>query len=167
MKKNKTNLEDFMNNSAPLKLAFNCGMMQDRINRKGDVMKKYLALLLTMVLAVSAAGCGAAATNQNTLEIVVVPQAWSDELDGQIKAHVKDRPQLNVYQNAPEEPDGRYQALLVEDLMAQQVDVICLDVTDPVQAEPKIKAAEEAGILVLTGADFLAMIDQAEEMLSK
>ena len=167
MKKNKTNLEDFMNNSAPLKLAFNCGMMQDRINRKGDVMKKYLALLLTMVLAVSAAGCGAAATNQNTLEIVVVPQAWSDELDGQIKAHVKDRPELNVYQNAPEEPDGRYQALLVEDLMAQQVDVICLDVTDPVQAEPKIKAAEEAGILVLTGADFLAMIDQAEEMLSK
>ena len=167
MKKNKTNLEDFMNNSAPLKLAFNCGMMQDRINRKGDVMKKCLALLLTMVLAVSAAGCGAAATNQNTLEIVVVPQAWSDELDGQIKAHVKDRPQLNVYQNAPEEPDGRYQSLLVEDLMAQQVDVICLDVTDPVQAEPKIKAAEEAGILVLTGADFLAMIDQAEEMLSK
>ena len=65
-----------------------------------------------------------------------------------------------------QEPDARYQALLVEDLIALEVDAICLQ---PVDASvlPMVQKAEEAGIVVLTGDDMLKMIDRAEEELKK
>ena len=129
-------------------------------------MKKVFALLIAAAMMLSFGACGSETGKETVYEIVVVPAVWSDELDAQIKEYVKDRPELNVYQNMVQEKDAKYQALLVEDLMAQKVDAICLQPIDDTVL-PMVQKAEEAGIIVITGDDMLSMIDQAEKELNK
>lgn len=125
-------------------------------------MKKSLVwLLLFLVLA----GCKTTAVQKSKYEIVVVPQVWSEEVNAVIEEHVKDRPELNVYQNTAEEPDALYQALLVEDLMAQEVDAVCIDPVDLEIVTPMMEKAREAGIVVVVGTDIPEMIDLAEKEL--
>lgn len=127
-------------------------------------MKRCIAIV--MLLLILAAGCGDQAVESfEKYEIVVVPMAWSDDVDAQVRDHVAGREQINVYQNTSEKPDGLYQALLIEDLMAQEVDAICVEVVDAALAQPMIDKARDAGIVVFEGNDFCAMIDQAEAML--
>ena len=128
-------------------------------------MKRSIALLLLLLLLLTA--CSSPSTEKSKYEIVVVPQAWSQEVEDVIEAHVEELPELNVYQNTSEEPDAKYQALLVEDLMAQEVDAICVDHVDETVAAPVIEQAREAGIVVIIGTDIPAMIDQAAEALAK
>lgn len=128
-------------------------------------MKRSIALLLLLLLLLTA--CSSPSTEKSKYEIVVVPQAWSQEVEDVIEAHVEELPELNVYQNTSEEPDAKYQALLVEDLMAQEVDAICVDPVDETVAAPVIEQAREAGIVVIIGTDIPAMIDQAAEALAK
>ena len=127
-------------------------------------MKRSVALLLLLLLFLTA--CGAETSAKSKYEIVVVPQAWSEQTDDVIEAHVKDLPELNVYQNTSQEPDAKYQALLVEDLMAQEVDAICIDPVDETVAALVIEQARQVGIVVVIGTDIPAMIDEAIKMLS-
>lgn len=127
-------------------------------------MKRAIALLLLLLLL---SGCAGQGTQKSKFEIVVVPQAWSEEVNDLIEAHVEERPELNVYQNTSEEPDALYQALLVEDLMAQEVDAVCIDPVDAEVAAPMIEKAEEAGIVVIVGTDIPVMIDQAAAALEE
>ena len=127
-------------------------------------MKKcFLVLLLLLFLT----ACGTQTAQKSKYEIVVVPQAWSEEIDDAIEDHVKDLPELNVYQNTSEEPDALYQALLVEDLMAQEVDAVCIDPVDEETVMPMIEKAREAGIIVVAGSDIPTMIDRAAMELSR
>lgn len=109
------------------------------------------------------AGCGGQQTEGGKYEVVIVPQAWSEEVNEAIEAHAAEYAQLNVYQNTSEEPDARYQALLVEDLIAQEVDVICIDPVEEETLAPAIEKAEAAGITVIIGADIPAVLQQAAQ----
>lgn len=129
-------------------------------------MKKLLAISVIVFVLSSFCACSQKTGNKSLYEIVVVPSAWSDELDLQIKDYVKDRPELNVYQNMVEEKDAKYQALLIEDLMAQGVDAICLQPVDG-SVLPMVEKVKENGIVVVMGDDFLPMIDRAEIELKK
>ena len=129
-------------------------------------MKKVFAILIATCVLLSLCACRGKTGNKSLYEIVVVPSAWSDELDAQIKNYVKDRPELNVYQNMVQEADAKYQALLIEDLMAQGVDAICLQPVDDTVLSMAEKV-EEAGIVVVVGDDLLFLIDRAEELLKK
>ena len=129
-------------------------------------MKKLYSVLMIAAMLLSLAACGKKSGNKSLYEIVVVPAAWSDELDAQIKDYVKDRPELNVYQNMVQEQDAKYQALLVEDLVAQGVDAICLQPVDD-SVLPAAQKAEEAGVIVIIGDDILPMIDRAEARLKQ
>lgn len=123
-------------------------------------MKKFLSLLLVLLCL---SGCGSHGVSDEKLEVVVVPQAWSEEVELAIEAQADAYPTLNIYQNTSEEPDARYQALLVEDLMAQQVDAICIDPVDAEAIAPMLEKAEAAGIQVVVGADvseLLAAVDR-------
>lgn len=125
-------------------------------------MKKSLVWLLLLLFLTA---CSTGPAQKSKYEIVVVPQMWSEEVNASIEEHVKDRPELNVYQNTAEEPDGLYQALLVEDLMAQEVDAVCIDPVDMEILEPVMEKAEEAGIVVIVGTNIPEMIDLAEKEL--
>ena len=125
-------------------------------------MKKCLILLLMLIFLTA---CGTESGQKSKYEIVVIPQMWSEENSDIIQAHVKDLPELNVYQNTSEEPDALYQALLVEDLVAQEVDAICIDPVDPAAAAPMIEKARQAGIAVIVGDSIPQMIDEAAAAL--
>ena len=129
-------------------------------------MKKVFVSLISAVMLLSFCACSTKTGNKSLYEIVIVPSSWSDELDAQIKEYVKDRPELNVYQNMVQEEDAHYQALLIEDLMAQGVDAICLQPVDDTVL-PMVEKVQEAGVVVIRGDDLLSLIDQAENMLKK
>lgn len=125
-------------------------------------MKRLFAVLLGLLLLT---GCSAQKTAK--YEIVVVPRQWSAELDRQIEDHVREREDLNVYQNMADEADARYQALLLQDLMAQGVDAVCLTPVEEEAVEDAVLQLEQAGIVVVTGTDVPDMIDRAAELLAK
>ena len=127
-------------------------------------MKKIIAFLLAMLLL---SGCGAKGEVKTKYEIVVVPQAWSEAVNALIEETVKDRPMLNVYQNTSEEPDALYQTLLLEDLMAQEVDAVCIDPVDAALLAPMIETVQDAGVTVIVGEDIPQMIDQAAKALEQ
>ena len=142
-------------------------------------MKKRAAtLFLATVLATTLMGCGgASSTNDDTpastdgemaepstggdasgstdekdYEIVVVPKDSSNPWFVRMKVGVDEYAKetgLNVYQKGTDVIDATKQAQLVQDLIAQDVDAICVVPVDPESLEPVLKQAREAGIIVV------------------
>ena len=126
-------------------------------------MKKFVCLLLVLLCLT---GCGRQALRSEKFEVVIVPQSWSEEVELAIESSAAGYPELNVYQNTAEEPDAHYQALLVEDLMAQEVDAICIDPVDADAIAPMLEKAKEAGIEIVVGTDIPAMLAEISEALA-
>ena len=111
-------------------------------------MKKVLALIMAAILMLS---CTAALAEG--WEIVVVPKDASNPwfvrmktgVDEYAAAHTED----TIYQKGTAEIDATLQAQLVDDLVAQGVDAICIVPVDIKSIEPSLKAAREAGIVVI------------------
>ena len=129
-------------------------------------MKKILALLLalTMAFALCLTGCAGTTTakteetktetakSDKDYEIVVVPKdasnPWFVRMDTGVKEYAAETG-LNVYQKGTDVIDATKQAQLVQDLIAQGVDAICVVPVDPESLEPVLKQAREAGIVVI------------------
>ena len=111
-------------------------------------MKKFVALLLAAIMVFT---CAAALADG--YEIVVVPKDSSNPwfvrmkvgVDEYAAAHTED----TIYQKGTAEIDATLQAQLVDDLVAQGVDAICIVPVDIKSIEPSLKAAREAGIVVI------------------
>lgn len=112
-------------------------------------MKKIIALIvaaLMLLTCVSALAEG--------YEIVVVPKDDSNPwfvrmktgVDEYAAAHSED----TIYQKGTPQIDATLQYQLVMDLVAQNVDAICVVPVDLESIEPALKAAREAGIVVVT-----------------
>ena len=111
-------------------------------------MKKFVALLLAAIMVLTYAAAFA-----EGYEIVVVPKDASNPwfvrmktgVDEYAAAHTED----TIYQKGTAEIDATLQAQLVDDLVAQGVDAICVVPVDIKSIEPSLKAAREAGIVVI------------------
>lgn len=111
-------------------------------------MKKFVALLLAAIMVFTCAAAFA-----DGYEIVVVPKDASNPwfvrmktgVDEYAAAHTED----TIYQKGTPEIDPTLQAQLVDDLVAQGVDAICVVPVDIKSIEPSLKAAREAGIVVI------------------
>ena len=111
-------------------------------------MKKFLALIMAALLVFSCVSAMA-----EGWEIVVVPKDASNPwfvrmktgVDEYAAAHTED----TIYQKGTAEIDATLQAQLVQDLVAQGVDAICVVPVDIESIEPALKAAREAGIVVI------------------
>lgn len=94
----------------------------------------------------------AAVTAAGDYEIVVVPKDASNPWFVRMETGVNEYAQetgLNVYQKGTDVIDATKQAQLVQDLIAQGVDAICVVPVDPESLEPVLKQAKEAGIVVV------------------
>ena len=123
-------------------------------------MKKLIALLLAAVMVIGLVACGASAEKEDgSYEIVVVPKdssnPWFVRMDTGVKEYAAAHPELSVYQRGTDEIDATKQAPLVEDLIAQGVDAICVVPVDLGSLDPVLKKAKDAGIVVIAheGAD--------------
>ena len=111
-------------------------------------MKKFVALLMATIMVLTCASAFA-----EGWEIVVVPKDASNPwfvrmktgVDEYAAAHTED----TIYQKGTAEIDATLQAQLVDDLVAQGVDAICVVPVDIKSIEPSLKAAREAGIVVI------------------
>ena len=117
-------------------------------------MKKMLALLLAIVMVFSLVACGGGEKKgDDKFEIVVVPKdssnPWFVRMDTGVKEYAAAHPELNVYQKGTDQIDATLQAQLVEDLIAQGVDAICVVPVDIQSIDPVLKKAKDAGIVVI------------------
>lgn len=112
-------------------------------------MKKIIALIVAALMLLTCVS-----TLAEGYEIVVVPKDDSNPwfvrmktgVDEYAAAHSED----TIYQKGTPQIDATLQYQLVMDLVAQNVDAICVVPVDLESIEPALKAAREAGIVVVT-----------------
>ena len=111
-------------------------------------MKKVFALVLAALLTF----CGVSALADGW-EIVVVPKdasnPWFVRMEVGVNEYAQAHPENTIYQRGTPEIDATLQAQLVQDLIAQGVDAICVVPVDPESLEPVLQQAREAGIVVI------------------
>jgi len=134
-------------------------------------MKRMTSLLLAVMMVFVLTSCGGtkngdkvggsentettenAGESEKDYEIVVVPKdssnPWFVRMEVGVKAYAEGTG-INVYQKGTDVIDATKQAQLVQDLIAQGVDAICVVPVDPESLEPVLKQAKDAGIVVIS-----------------
>jgi len=111
-------------------------------------MKKLLALALALLMVLSVGSFALA----EDWEIVVVPKdasnPWFVRMETGVKEYAAETG-LNAYQKGTAQIDATLQAQLIQDLIAQGVDAICVVPVNPESLEPVLKQARDAGIVVI------------------
>ena len=117
-------------------------------------MKKLLAMLLMLMLLVCGT-VGAMAEEEKDISeytvVMIVKQSdsWFDDMEVGVNQLAADTG-LNCYVLFPESGDAALQISLMEDLISQGVDAICVVPNDPEALIPTITKAREAGIVVVS-----------------
>jgi simple sugar transport system substrate-binding protein len=121
-------------------------------------MKKFALLALTALMVVATslpvfAQAGKSAKPQKDWKIALVPKdstnAWFVRMEVGVKAFAKDTG-INAFQKGPAKTDAAMQAQVIEDLIAQGVDALCVVPVDPAALEPVLGKALKKGIVVVT-----------------
>lgn len=141
-------------------------------------MKKLFFVMLVVMLATLVAACAptaapapaaqapaaeataapasegeAAAVNPSDLTFVTVVKIAGIDWFNRMEVGVKEfgaETGVNASEVGPAEADAAQQIPIIEDLIAQQVDALCVIPMDPGQLEPVLKKAMDAGIVVVT-----------------
>lgn len=138
-------------------------------------MKKLLGLALSAMLVAGLAGCGSDSAKQENVEPVVkVDQkvvqdnlkeakkdwkiavvvkdssnAWFARMDEGVKQFAHDSG-LKAYQKGPSSTDAAQQVQVIQDVINQGIDALCVVPVDPAAVDPVLKEAREKGIIVIT-----------------
>lgn len=125
------------------------------IIRRKNMKKIAIAVLVLFAVIVPLFAGGAkegAAKTKDDWEIVVVPKDASNPWFVRMKTGVDEyqaKTGLNVYQKGTDVIDATKQAQLVEDLIAQGVDAICVVPVDIKSMDSTLAKAKAAGIVVI------------------
>jgi simple sugar transport system substrate-binding protein len=116
-------------------------------------MKRILALVLVVLMAIPFLFAAGQAETEKGYEIVVVPKdasnPWFVRMGTGVDEYAEETG-LNVYQKGTAQIDATLQAQLIQDLIAQGVDALCVVPVDLESLEPVLAQAREAGIVVIT-----------------
>ena len=116
-------------------------------------MKKLMVLMVIVLMVVPMVFAAGQAEKKTGYEIVVVPKDASNPWFVRMKVGVEEYAEetgLNVYQKGTAQIDATLQAQLIQDLIAQGVDALCVVPVDLESLEPVLRQAREAGIVVIT-----------------
>jgi simple sugar transport system substrate-binding protein len=91
-------------------------------------------------------------TNEYTIATVVklTGIAWFDRMEEGIAQFGEDYPTVTAFQQGPAQADAALQVQVLEDLIAQDVDALCVIPFQPETLEPVLERAREQGIVVIT-----------------
>jgi simple sugar transport system substrate-binding protein len=96
---------------------------------------------------------GKSSKPQTEWRIALVPKdstnAWFVRMEEGVKRYALDSG-LNAFQKGPAKTDAAEQVKVIEDLIAQSVDAICVVPVDPAALEPVLKKAMDKGIVVVS-----------------
>ncbi|MBI9095969.1 MAG: autoinducer 2 ABC transporter substrate-binding protein [Sphaerochaeta sp.] len=116
-------------------------------------MKKLIILMVIVLMVVPMVFAAGQAEKKTGYEIVVVPKDASNPWFVRMKVGVDEyakKTGLNVYQKGTAQIDATLQAQLIQDLIAQGVDALCVVPVDLESLEPVLAQAKKAGIVVIT-----------------
>jgi simple sugar transport system substrate-binding protein len=119
---------------------------------KNRVVISMFALLLTAMTGIFASGTKKSAATPGTKTIVMIVKQsdpWFDDMTRGIEQLKKDTG-LNIYVQTPATGDPALQISIMENLISQNVDAICIVPNDPKALIPTIQKARKAGIKVVT-----------------
>jgi len=120
--------------------------------------KKGITVLLIVLMSVSAVFAGGQAEPagpkpESEWKIALVPKdstnAWFVRMDVGVREFAKDTG-LNAFQKGPAKTDAAMQVQVIQDLIAQGVDALCVVPVDPAALEPVLGEALDKGIVVVT-----------------
>ncbi len=119
-------------------------------------MKKVLILMIVSLLCAGslfASGSKEETSSKSDKKTVVMivkqSDPWFDDMEIGIDK-LKEETGMNIYVQVPASGDPSLQISIMENLIAQDVDAICIVPNDPKSLIPTIKKAREAGIIVIT-----------------
>lgn len=128
-------------------------------------MKKSIYVLVTiMVLVAMVAACtpaaqppagggdtGGAKKSYTFATVVKISGiTWFNRMETGVKKFGADNPNVKAFQQGPAKADGALQVQIIEDLIAQKVDAICVVPMSPEILEPVFKKAMDNKIVVIT-----------------
>ena len=118
---------------------------------------KRIMLRLVPVLLVICVGLGsvvAVDTNKKTFTIATINKMdgipWFDRSAEGIKAFSEAHPNVKAFIQGPPKVDAALQTQMIEDIIAQKVDAICVTPFQPEPLEPVLKKAMDRNIVVIT-----------------
>lgn len=125
-------------------------------------MKKIISVLLVAVMStVLLVGCGigeeADSTKTGTeatskYKIAVVPKdstnAWFVRMEVGVDLYAKETG-INAFQKGPAKTDAAMQVQVIQDLISQDIDALCVVPVDPAALEPVLEEAKNKGIVVI------------------
>lgn len=124
-------------------------------------MKKLLSLVLSLAMVASLAACGGDSSTAGsgsgdgakTWKIATVVKESSDpwfiRMEEGVKEYAADSGN-NAFQKGPAAYDSAQQVQIIEELIAQDIDAICVVPIDPDACETVLKKAMDQGIVVIT-----------------
>ncbi|MDU2064841.1 MAG: autoinducer 2 ABC transporter substrate-binding protein [Sporomusaceae bacterium] len=137
--------------------------------------KKYLAVALGLLLCAGLAGCGdsgkkadapkasvqkvvtttdvATQGQKKDWKIAVVikdsSNGWFARMDQGVKQYAADTG-INAYQKGPASTDAAQQVQVIQDVINQGINALCVVPVDPAACDPVLKEARDKGIVVIT-----------------
>lgn len=115
-------------------------------------MKKLFSIMLVLVMALGVFSCASAEKAPEDIRIALIVQQsdpWYDDMELGVKQFAEDTG-VDAFVLTPESSDPALQAALMDELIAQEVDVICVNPNDPMSLISSIEKAHAAGIPVIT-----------------
>ncbi|MCC6611916.1 MAG: autoinducer 2 ABC transporter substrate-binding protein [Anaerolineae bacterium] len=76
--------------------------------------------------------------------------AWFDRMETGVNWVSEDYPNVTAFQQGPAQADAALQVQVIEDLLAQGVDALCVIPFQPETVEPVLQRAREEGVVVIT-----------------
>ncbi|NPV51992.1 MAG: autoinducer 2 ABC transporter substrate-binding protein [Firmicutes bacterium] len=114
-------------------------------------MKKSISILIIVaLLAISVVQVGLAEKKYTIATVVKLSGVqWFDRMEMGVKRFAKDTGH-RAFQVGPQKADAALQVQVIEDLIAQRVDAICVVPVSTEALEPVLKKARENGIVVIS-----------------
>jgi simple sugar transport system substrate-binding protein len=119
-------------------------------------MRKKVSILIVLSLVLSLvmlAGCGSPAPAEEVFKIATVVKDSSDpwfiRMEEGVQKFAADTG-INAFQKGPSKTDAALQVQVIEELIAQDLDAICVIPIDPSACEPVLQKALDKGMVVIT-----------------
>lgn len=113
-------------------------------------MKKTVSLILAVLLVALMAQMALAKTYTIATVVKLSGVGWFNRMEEGVERFGKDNPGVKVFQVGPAKADAALQVQMIEDLIAQKVDAICVVPFSVESLEPVLKKAMDKGIVVIT-----------------
>ena len=115
-------------------------------------MKKLVASFLAVCMFISVFANGTKDSGEKRYKIAVVPKdstnAWFVRMEEGVKSFAS-KTGINAFQKGPAKTDAAMQVQVIQDLIAQGIDALCVVPVDPKAVEPVLMQAKKKGIVVI------------------